>query len=175
MNRQTFLKILTKEIRGLPKEEQKNALEYYKEHLNECENEEIAIKNLPHPSEIAKNLYDELGIEKYPARYYSPLAITGIVVLTILFGPLGFGLFVALFSLIVIVPVSMVIATGSTAVASIIVIFPAIFTDFPSAVSFLGIGILSFGTCMLFIKITQFTFGLFVSLWNKTVQALRGY
>ncbi|MFI3255212.1 MAG: DUF1700 domain-containing protein [Eubacteriales bacterium] len=43
MNRQTFLKILTKEIRGLPKEEQKNALEYYNEHFNECENEEIAI------------------------------------------------------------------------------------------------------------------------------------
>ncbi|MFI3261206.1 MAG: DUF1700 domain-containing protein, partial [bacterium] len=62
MNRITFFKLLTKEISNLPKEEQKNALDYYNEYFNDCESEELAIKNLPHPSEIANNLYKELGI-----------------------------------------------------------------------------------------------------------------
>lgn len=168
MNKDTFFKILTHEIKGLPKDEQKNALEYYHEYFNECENEELAIKNLSHPSEIAKNLYDELGMEKKPDRYYSPLAITGIIVLGILFGPLAFALLVAVFLLIVIVPASMVVATGATALASAFVLLPASFVNSANILSFLGLGILSFGACMLFAKITIFTFGLFVSLCKKT-------
>lgn len=175
MNRDTFFKILTREIKGLPKDEQKNAIDYYTEHLNECENVEIAIQNLPHPSEIAQNLYNEFGIEKKPARYYSTVAIIGIVVLTILFGPLGFGLLVTAFSLMVIVPASFTVATAVTSLASIIVVIPAGFSNFANVLSFLGLGILSFGTCMLFYKITIYTFTLFVSLCKKTFTFLRGY
>lgn len=175
MNKQTFFKILTREIKGLPQDERQNALDYYTEHLSECENEEIAISNLPHPREIAQNLYDELGIEKRPARYYSPLAIIGIIVLSVLFGPLGFGLAVALFSLIIIVPGSFAFALGTTAIASVFVIIPASFSNPANILSFLGLSLLCSGGCMLFSKITVFTFKLFVSICKKTFKVLRGY
>lgn len=175
MNKQTFLKILTREIKGLPKEEQQNAIDYYTEYLGECENEEITINNLSHPCEIAQNLYDELDIEKKPARYYSPLAIIGIVVISIIFGPLAFALLVTIFSLIVIIPASFALATGISSLTSIFVILPASFVNSANILSFLGLGMLCFGVCMLFTKLTIFTFNFFVLFCKKTFTTLRGY
>lgn len=175
MNKQIFMKTLAREIKGLPKDEQQNALDYYAEHLSECEDETLAIEKLPHPKEIAQNLYDELGIEKKPIRYYSPLAILGIIVITALFGPLGFGLLVALFSLVVIVPASFALVTGATAIASILVILPASFVNPANLLSFLGLSLLCSGCCMLFTKITVFTFRLFAWICKKALKVLRGY
>ncbi len=175
MNKQTFFKILTREIKGLPKDEQQNALDYYTEHFNECENEEKVINNLPHPREIAQNLYDELGIEKKPARYYSPLVIVGIIVCSMLFGPLVFGLVVAVFSLIVIVPASFALATAFSSLASVFVILPASFVNSANILSFLGLSLLCSGACMLFTKITIYTFKLFTAVCKKSFTLLRGY
>lgn len=175
MNRITFFKLLTKEISSLPKEEQQNALDYYNEYFNDCESEELAIKNLPHPSEIANNLYKELGIERQSKKERSGLELLGIILIIVLSAPLVFSLLITIFCIIVIVPFSMLIATGLTAIASTIVLIPATVQNPSSFLSILGLGMLSLGSCLLFLGLTKVTFIFFINGCKKIYAQLRGY
>lgn len=175
MNRITFLKILTSEIHSLSKEEQQNALDYYNEYFNDCESEELAIQNLAHPSEIADNLYKELGLEREPKKDKYDLELIGKIILLVLFSPLIFSLLITIFCVIVIVPFSMLLATGITAIASTVVLVPATIQNSNSFLSILGLGLLSFGICLLFLGMTKMTFAFFINICKKIYARLRGY
>lgn len=175
MNKATFFKILTTEILSLPKEEQNNILDYYNEYFNDCKNEEETIKNLPHPTEIADNLYKELGIEKQQKKERSALEIFGIILILILFAPLIFSLLIAIFCIIVIVPFSMIIATGLTVIASTIALIPATIQNPSSFLSIFGLGMLSSGCLLLFLGLTKVTFTFFIKMCKQIYAYLRRF
>ncbi|MFI3255569.1 MAG: hypothetical protein R3Y63_14750 [Eubacteriales bacterium] len=84
---------------------------------------------------------------------------TGNVGLTILLAPL-----ILIFSL---VPITGAIGTGFSAIACATAYIPAVIENTASAISLLGLGLLSVGLCMLCTKITQSTFGLLKLLFQK--------
>lgn len=59
MNQKEFMKELSKQLQGFVPEERDNAIQYYKEYLEEAENPVDAIRNLPHPAQIARDLRRE--------------------------------------------------------------------------------------------------------------------
>lgn len=173
MNRNKFFKILTAEIKGLPLVEQHNALEFYKEYFNESLSEEDAISKLSHPGEIAKNLYHELGIEKRQSLNFSPFMWICIIITILLIGPAVIGLLVALFSLIVIVPGALAIAMGFTSIAGFFSIF--FVTNLATALSMFGLSLLCSGLCMVLVKLTIYTFMLFIYSSKNAISMARGY
>lgn len=62
MNGKEFLQQLEKELKGVPKEEKVELLNYYTEYLAEAEDEIEAVAKLPTPEEIVSELLEESGI-----------------------------------------------------------------------------------------------------------------
>nr|WP_315020290.1 DUF1700 domain-containing protein [uncultured Aminipila sp.] len=66
MNRQEFIKKLESELSKLPKNEIKDAIDYYNEYLDDAglENEEIALKELGNPSRIATQIKADFAVKQ---------------------------------------------------------------------------------------------------------------
>lgn len=175
MNKQQFFKILKKEISGLSKEEQINAIEFYEEHFNERNNDEEVIKSLPHPTIIADDLYRELGIIRQVRMTHSTLEIAIMTLLCIFVGPFILGFLIIAFSFVVIVPVSLTLSFGFTAFGALFGTIAGVFYNFQTVVSMIGMFILSIGLMMLFIKITLKGSNWFAKLSKNIINYLKGY
>lgn len=66
MNRQEFIKKLESELSKLPKNEVKDAIDYYNEYLDDAglENEETALKELGNPSRIATQIKADFAVKQ---------------------------------------------------------------------------------------------------------------
>lgn len=175
MNRNKFFKILTGEIKGLPIEEQHNALEFYKEFFNESISEEDAISKLPHPAQIASDLYDELGIEKNYGKKYSVSSIVCISIVLLLLSPFLFSAVVLYGSLFFLVPVSLIVAFGLLFFVCMVILLPAFLLNMATGITMFGLGLLSLGICMLCIKFQILVVRLTIGACKTLVRKVRGY
>jgi uncharacterized membrane protein len=61
MNRETFLRQLEYELRTLSAEERENAMQYYRDYLNEAEDVQAALDALGSPERVAADILREFG------------------------------------------------------------------------------------------------------------------
>lgn len=175
MDKNMFFEILECEISGLPIDEQKNAIDFYKEYFNECETDDIAIAKLDHPITIAQNLYDGLGVayakhknnkqeEKYEGTKNNNVEDDGensnifkkafSIFMAFMLFPFIFSFVITMFSFFVIVPASFTFCFGTLFVSAIYAIIPAFFHNFPTGLVFMGFILLGIGLTILFSKLT---------------------
>ncbi len=176
MDKNMFFEILEYEISDLPLDEQKNALDFYKEYFSECDTDDIAIARLDHPITIAQNLYDGLGIaynkkingNKQEQKYESSgknnagddgensnmLKKAFSVFMAFVLFPFIFSFLITMFSFFVIVPASFTFGFGTLFVSAIYAIIPAFLHNFPTGLVFLGFILLGVGLTILCSKLT---------------------
>lgn len=70
MNRQEFIRKLESELSKLPKNEIKDAIDYYNEYLDDAgsENEEAALKELGNPSRIATQIKADFAVKQLSTK-----------------------------------------------------------------------------------------------------------
>lgn len=174
MTKNKFFEILQYEISGLPIDEQKNAIDFYKEYFNECDTDEIAISRLDHPIIIAKNLYNELGIE------YSTNSMNNnnnnnnstnnnnnnnnsnnntlnkilFICMALVLSPFILSFIIIIFSFFIIVPASFLLSFVLLFVLGLYALIPAFIFNFPTGLVFLGFIFLGAGLTVVSLNFT---------------------
>lgn len=100
MNKSEYMKILTHELRRLPKEDYYRAVDYFEEYFAEAgpENEDQAIRDLGSPEEAAKSLIMDLAAEnasKPPKTVKRGLSAIWIGILAVCAAPVALPLALA--------------------------------------------------------------------------------
>lgn len=159
MDKKLFLSKLKKELANLPKEEQKRALSYYEEYLEDASEDEI--RELESPHEIAKSLILEYGSKNEQKEKKQDLTILWII-LAIFASPILLTIGCLIFSALLLVW-SLVLALaiiafvfGIVGVAIGIFSFFAIPTTFPTFLLMIGISLLCIVVALLDAKFTYF-------------------
>ncbi len=162
MNKAEFLSILEKRLLALPSDERTEAIEFYRELIEESPNEEDAIAKLHHPKQLASKLILEFGVKSPKDKKLSILTI----ILAILSAPftVPIALILIAFVLIIIIllfcfilmlsSVALVFLTfGITTIVGI----PAAFDyNLATGLVMLGTGIFSVSACYSMIMLTVF-------------------
>lgn len=109
MNKADYLAALAHELRGLPPEEQRNALQYYEDYFADAgeENEETVIRELGTPQEVAREIlrdFRELATvpQAEGRRGITPATLVLILVLVVLFWPVALGAIGILIGLVIV-------------------------------------------------------------------------
>ncbi len=173
MNREQFFKILSKELKPLPQEERDSAIEFYTEYLNEAENEYEAIANLPHPKQIAAKLIAEFGIKEPKKLKTSTVVLLAAtspvsVPLAIAFIAVMFSFFIVLAVLGLVFPI-VAVSMGATALASLVIIFPAFFYSGATGLIFLGTFLVCVALTIAFAKISAIIIKAIINLFKVII------
>jgi len=166
MNKTEFLSQLEYKLRVLPASERQDALEYYEGYLSDAENEAAAIAELGSPGEVAAMIFaNYVAKEPDPTTRTRGGVKTALMIIFAIFAvPIGlplvigiaaaaFGLFIALLS--VVFSVGVVGVTTLAAGMASLIFAPFVFmSDWSSGLTFAGMGLVSFGIGIIFIKNT---------------------
>ena len=160
MSKNEFLERLRKNLASLSIEERENAVRYYEEFFDECENDEVAAQQLGSPEEIAQQILKENGIENpvppmsEPVKEKSKVNIGLVIAIIILTFPLWIGIVAVAFCLLVAV-IAIVFALVVSAVAIAGACLSAgtvlLFTGTSIGLILIGIGLVAVSLFMLII------------------------
>lgn len=137
MSRKEFLENLKNRLSALNEEERENAVRYYEEFFDECENEQEALKQLDSVEVIAEQILKENGIDTANAETVKeekkPKNIGLIILIVILTFPLwigfvagAFGILIAAIAVVFSFFVSSIVAGVSCLVTGIITLFSSV-------------------------------------------------
>lgn len=166
MNKQEYLTALNKELKKMPEEERKNALQYYIEYFDDAgvENCERVIIELGRPKDVANQILSDYAIKMvnmptvpfttksagkfkwlWIAILVSPIAL-----------PLAICIIIAAFVICActVAFVSAVVACALIAIACGVIAIAAgiffVFSDFPTGITLAGAGMVTIGLGLLF-------------------------
>ncbi len=162
MNKKEYLKLLDKKISVLPDEERKEALDFYRELIEESPNEAEAIAKLPQPKQLASKLILEFGT-KAPKGVKLPI-------LTIIFAILSAPLTVPIVITIALLILSLLLLLGAIVLVfalasfaclavggvSLFAVVAAFGHDVGTGMIMLGVGLLALSACYLVARFTLF-------------------
>lgn len=166
MNREEFLVSLERHLRHLPREERQEALDYYREYIEDAGpvGEEEVIRSLGEPKEVAEQVIQEAAWKavETPAedqRRRNLLKTMWIVLLSIMAGPIAVPLAisavavaVALLAAVLAALFSVVLAGAASVLAGAgLFVFgiPVLFSSVPSGLIVVGEGMLFAGLGIL--------------------------
>lgn len=164
MNRDEYLRALSRELRKLPRDEFERAMEYYTEYFDEAgpENVQYVIDDLGEPRDVAKEIIVDAALKRMDEPVKSVkkgFSSVWIVILSIFAAPIALPIAIMLAAAL-----GMVIVAGAAAVIALLlstVAFVAsglvavvsgiylLFHTLPSGLAVLGLGMLITGTGIL--------------------------
>lgn len=165
MNKTEYMKILSKKLRRLPKEDYDRAIEYFEEYFAEAgsENEQQAIQDLGSPEEAARELIMNLAeqnVNEPPKTVKRGMTAVWIGILGVCAAPIALPLaltvvilIACVFLVVAVCLLSVLIAGISVAAGGIINIVAGIailFRAFGDGLCNLGGGLICFGAGLLF-------------------------
>lgn len=163
MKKEEFLSQLEKKLSKLPKEDREEALDYYREYLEDAgeEQEETIISKLGSPDAIANNIISECAqksVSKNPETVKGSMNAVWLVILGILASPVAFPIAFAVIALIFALCFTVLAIIGSlflcsicciaAGISGIIVGFAAMFIHFPTGLFILGISLMLSGVAV---------------------------
>lgn len=159
MNREQFLTKLSRKLKGLPPGEREDALRYYSEYLDEAgpEKEAETIAEWGNPEAVASQILADCALKRTAAEPSAKkgLSTAWVVFLAICASPIALPaaavLLCVMFALVAAVA-AVVLAIGACAgalaaggVLSVVTGLGAVFQSFPTALFFIGMGLLCAG------------------------------
>ena len=173
MNKTEYMKILSKKLRRLPKEDYARAIEYFEEYFEEAgsENEQQAIQDLGSPEEAARELIMNLAeqnVSEPPKTVKRGMSAVWIGILGVCAAPIALPLaltviiLIACMFLVAACLLSVLVAGVSVAAGGFIGIVAGIallFRAFGDGLCNLGFGLLCFGAGLLFTYGSVLLFG----------------
>ena len=166
MTKTEYMKILTHNLRRLPKEDYDRAIEYFEEYFAEAgpENEQQAIADLSSPDEAAKALIVDLAaqnIKEKPKTMKGGLSALWIAVLAVCSAPVTLPIAICLLAVIAVVLFCVGIALFCVVISAVAVAASGILTLFGGIVLLfrslgdglcnIGLGLFSTGLGILFV------------------------
>lgn len=166
MTKTEYMKILTHNLRRLPKEDYDRAIEYFEEYFAEAgpENEQQAIADLGSPDEAAKALIVDLAaqnIKEKPKTMKGGLSALWIAVLAVCSAPVTLPIAICLLAVIAVVLFCVGIALFCVVISAVAVAASGILTLFGGIVLLfrslgdglcnIGLGFFSTGLGILFV------------------------
>ena len=166
MTKTEYMKILTHNLRRLPKEDYDRAIEYFEEYFAEAgpENEQQAIADLGSPDEAAKALIVDLAaqnIKEKPKTMKGGLSALWIAVLAVCSAPVTLPIAICLLAVIAVVLFCVgialfcvVISAVAGAASGILTLFGGIvllFRSLGDGLCNIGLGLFSTGLGILFV------------------------
>ena len=166
MTKTEYMKILTHNLRRLPKEDYDRAIEYFEEYFAEAgpENEQQAIADLGSPDEAAKALIVDLAaqnIKEKPKTMKGGLSALWITVLAVCSAPVTLPIAICLLAVIAVVLFCVGIALFCVVISAVAVAASGILTLFGGIVLLfrslgdglcnIGLGLFSTGLGILFV------------------------
>ena len=166
MPKTEYMKILTHNLRRLPKEDYDRAIEYFEEYFAEAgpENEQQAIADLGSPDEAAKALIVDLAaqnIKEKPKTMKGGLSALWIAVLAVCSAPVTLPIAICLLAVIAVVLFCVGIALFCVVISAVAVAASGILTLFGGIVLLfrslgdglcnIGLGLFSTGLGILFV------------------------
>ena len=166
MTKTEYMKILTHNLRRLPKEDYDRAIEYFEEYFAEAgpENEQQAIADLGSPDEAAKALIVDLAaqnIKEKPKTMKGGLSALWIAVLAVCSAPATLPIAICLLAVIAVVLFCVGIALFCVVISAVAVAASGILTLFGGIVLLfrslgdglcnIGLGLFSTGLGILFV------------------------
>lgn len=168
MNRQEFIKKLESELSKLPKDEIKDAIDYYNEYLDDAglENEEAALKELGNPSRIATQIKADFAVKQLSAKREAGnsegkkgIAIIWWVILGIFTAPVALPIAITggLLAICILLTIAIIVITGLfcvgaffvAGIAALIVGVSILFINFANGIFALGTGMALIGATAL--------------------------
>lgn len=168
MNRQEFIKKLESELSKLPKDEVKDAIDYYNEYLDDAglENEEAALKELGNPSRIATQIKADFAVKQLSAKREvgnsegkKGVAIIWWVILGIFTAPVALPIAITggLLAICILLTIAIIVITGLfcvaaffvAGIAALIVGVSILFINFANGIFALGTGMALIGATAL--------------------------
>lgn len=165
MTKAEYIAELKKRLSLLPPEDLRDALEYYQEYFAEAgeDNEKAVIAELGPPAYVAAQIIGRLTTDKAAVSEQTAknnISMVWIIILGILASPIALPLAIVLIAVIfslIIAAISIifslgiaVLAIGIQGIIVFILSFGLLFSNFPTALFFIGFGMTSFGvSCVL--------------------------
>ncbi len=164
MNKQRYLEILRKKLNKLPAAEIDAAVEYYTEYFEEAgpENEQNVIANLGSPKTVASKILAEYAVknmDNHPDSTKQGISAIWFILLAILASPIAFPLAIAAIAIVFAVVVSgaaiifsffsVIAALFIGGIASIVLGIGVLFSHVPTALLFIGTGMVIVGIGLL--------------------------
>lgn len=164
MNKATYLRSLRSKLHRLPSHEIDTALIYYEEYFDEAgeENEQQVIEQLGNPSQVAKQILADFAIkdlDSAPPSTKKSMSTIWLIILAILSAPLSLPLLAVAIALIfsaglvvlsfVIAIVAIVGGISFGGVAALIAGFFTLTDHWPTALLFMGVGLIITGSGVL--------------------------
>lgn len=186
MNRHEFLSVLIGELRSIDPSELQNILQYYNEYFDDAgaENEAAVIAELGDPKALGAKLRASSAVrflEEKPTKSGKSMKAVWIAILSIFAAPIAlpiaiaiaavaFSLFIVIISLFITF-FAMGITFGAGALLGFLASIVALVDTPAASISFLGVGLLMTGFCLLTIiptaKLTAYFFKSLALLINK--------
>lgn len=167
MTKERFLEGLNYELRRLPEEDRVDAIEYYREYIEESPGSgEDAIKKLGSPVKVSSKILAEYRMaslennndNKLPKKGF---AAVGAVILAILAAPIGLPLAIAFVAVILAIAISVfavlfsIMLAGAASVAfgifGLIMFIPLMIKDIATGIGFLGTALVCLGVGAVFL------------------------
>lgn len=168
MNKHEYLEVLNRELKKIPEEERKNAIQYYIEYFDDAgvENEQRVIMELGHPQEVANVILSDYAIKRInmpiSAHHFDKKSL-GILKWTMIALvaspvalPVAFCLLLFIMGavmatmLIVVLFVGTAVVGIAAGVVAVAVAFYLSFVDFATAICAAGLGLFAIGLSILF-------------------------
>lgn len=174
MNKHEYLTALNKELKKLPEEERRNAIQYYMEYFDDAgaENEQKVILELGHPKEVANMLLSDYAIKQMnmpialPERDLAPsvskkgLAVLKWVIIALVASPIALPMAFALIVTILSVAGAVLMVVLAFLFASVVgcalgvvgcaaAIYLLVIHDVATFLVFAGAGLLGIAICLL--------------------------
>lgn len=165
MTKTEYMKLLSKKLRRLPKEDYNRAVEYFEEYFAEAgpENEQQAIRDLGSPEEAARELIINLAeqnADKPPKTVRRGMSAVWIGILGICAAPVALPpafvlvILIAVFVLVALIILACVVITAlsvsAAGIISAIVGVVLLFRNFADGICNLGTGLFFLGAGLLF-------------------------
>lgn len=184
MSREQFLTQLRNRLKGLPSDDIEDALEYYKEYLDDAgpENEAATIEAWGNPDQIASQILADYAVKRVNAGSSKKgLSTIWVVILAIFASPIAVPIAAAVVCVIVALVIaiaSLVLAFGAAAIGlvaggllSIIMGLCVMFQSFPTMIFYVGSGLFCTGfgvlTCVFVVWLSKTGFNGIAKLFSK--------
>lgn len=164
MNKEVYLKELHRKLKKLPEEEREAALDYYNEYFDEAgeENVQLVIKKLGSPSQVASQILADFAVKDLDNNDESAkkgISAIWFIILAILASPIALPLLISVIALIFSLVILcgsfiftffvLVLALSLSGIVSIIGGLSVFAQHWPTAVFFIGSGLIASGIGIL--------------------------
>lgn len=126
MNKHEYLTALNKELKKLPEDERKNAIQYYMEYFDDAgvENEQKVIMELGHPKDVANTLLSDYAIKRMnmsmPPAGKKGSSVLKWVIIALVSSPIALPLAFSLIMVVLLVAFAVLMLVAMCVVSSVI-------------------------------------------------------